>query len=72
MSSNLYRVLELQLAHFLSKEFLKYLMVYHYIYIYIYIYVKLDLDFLSFSSNNLLATKIKKLDRTRCKKLNSN
>ena len=38
MSSNLYLVLELQLAHFLRNEFLKYLMVSHYIYIYIYIY----------------------------------
>ena len=36
MSSNLYLVLELQLAHFLRNEFLKYLMVSHYIYIYIY------------------------------------
>ena len=39
MSSNLYLVLELQLAHFLRNEFLKYLMVSHYIYIYIYIYI---------------------------------
>ena len=70
MSSNLYLVLELQLAHFLSNEFLKYLMVSHYIYI--YIYIKLDLDFLVFASNNSLATKIKKLDKTHCKKLNSN
>ena len=46
MSSNLYLVLELQLAHFLRNDFLKYLMVSHYIYIYIYIYIKLDLEFL--------------------------
>ena len=44
MSSNLYLVLELQLAHFLRNDFLKYLMVSHYIYI--YIYIKLDLEFL--------------------------
>ena len=68
MSSNLYLVLELQLAHFLRNDFLKYLMVSHYI----YIYIKLDLEFLVFISNNSLVTKIKKLDRTRCKKLNSN
>ena len=68
MSSNLFLVLELQLAHFLRNEFLKYLMVSHYI----YIYIKLDLEFLVFISNNSLVTKIKKLDRTRCKKLNSN
>ena len=42
MSSNLYLVLELQLAHFLRNDFLKYLMVSHYI----YIYIKLDLEFL--------------------------
>ena len=69
MSSNLYLVLELQLAHFLRNDFLKYLMVSHYIYIYIY---KIGFGIFGFISNNSLVTKIKKLDRTRCKKLNSN
>ena len=43
-----------------------------YIYIYIFIYMIQDLNSLVFAPNNLLATKIKKLDVTYGAKLNSN
>ena len=69
MSSNLYLVLELQLAHFLRNDFLKYLMVSHYIYIYIYI---IGFGIFGFISNNSLVTKIKKLDEAHGTKLNFN
>ena len=48
-------------------------MVSHYIYIYIYIWFRIELDLNSsvFVPNNLLATKIKKIDEQLAKKVST-